>query len=373
MSYFAIRADFHRHAKGESLAEHGPEVFSAAIAIWSLAGSWCADHGSGGFVPVQTNGNIGSPRNPLSIYPLAQDVAEKAIAALVQARLWKRVDGGYQFNKWELHNFTAEETKKLEDRRAKDRQRKRQKRASDHVSAETSADNSAEFRADIPGGHSAEFRDAPDPDPDPDPSTLASAQAGAHARTRNDQACNSRGKAQAHAPVRGQGQPEIVAPGANQRASECTELANAYQDAGQAVGRAANRSWKGWGTAGPARWAKVLRGWDQPISLDGMSSAPSVAECRHAIAMAAAEARELCELGATDPLGFLRAIHEPGVFARCAAYADEAEAKEAARSSGRGRSVARKVAPARGSSERASTISEVELEKRDLDDGKDLW
>src|SRR5690606_37590637 len=83
----------------------------AALALWTVAGSWSADNLTDGFVPDH--------QLPWLIPASAEELAR----TLVAARLWRRVRGGYQFHEWSKdgdgtrRNPTREEVK--EDRRKK--------------------------------------------------------------------------------------------------------------------------------------------------------------------------------------------------------------------------------------------------------------
>lgn len=100
----------------DGFADH-PKVIRcslAAIGLWTKAGSWCAKHLTDGAVPgamLRVWG--GTPRHA---------------AELVEAGLWLRAGGGYQFHQWSPRNPTKLE---VEAKRAKDAARKREERAAD--------------------------------------------------------------------------------------------------------------------------------------------------------------------------------------------------------------------------------------------------
>jgi len=80
MTWFKVDDSFHSH----------PKVLAtepAALGLWVVAGSWCGDNLSNGFVPLHV-----LPR----LLPDAATLAE----TLVAAGLWKRARGGYQFHQW---------------------------------------------------------------------------------------------------------------------------------------------------------------------------------------------------------------------------------------------------------------------------------
>lgn len=110
MPYFAVDDRFHTHEKtGRVLARPGGRE---AIALWTLAGSWCADQLNGGFVPAFKVSQLG--------------FKSKHAQALVESGgegrpgLWLEVEGGYQFHDWADRNPTREA---VEARRARDRER----------------------------------------------------------------------------------------------------------------------------------------------------------------------------------------------------------------------------------------------------------
>jgi hypothetical protein len=60
----------------------------AALALWTVAGSWSADELTDGFIP--------DSQLPWLMPAGAEQLARK----LCRARLWRRVSGGYQFHEW---------------------------------------------------------------------------------------------------------------------------------------------------------------------------------------------------------------------------------------------------------------------------------
>lgn len=105
MAWFKVDDKFHSHPKvvGVSLR---------ALGLWVKAGAWSADQLTDGFIPSGV---------------LTVMAARPADArALVDAGLWRAVDGGYQFHDWSEFQPSRSETL---DRRARDAQRKAEARA----------------------------------------------------------------------------------------------------------------------------------------------------------------------------------------------------------------------------------------------------
>lgn len=106
MTWFKVDDSFHSH----------PKVLAtepAALGLWVVAGSWCGDNLSDGFVPLHV-----LPR----LLPDAATLAE----TLVTAGLWKRARGGYQYHQWAEWQPTKErvlkERKAAAERQAKFRE-----------------------------------------------------------------------------------------------------------------------------------------------------------------------------------------------------------------------------------------------------------
>lgn len=94
MTWFKVDDSFHCHAKLADL-ESGPR-FAEAIALWTVAGSWCADQLQDGFVPVA------------QLRKLVPFNATKAASELVRVGFWDAVEGGYQFHDWHEYQPTKE-------------------------------------------------------------------------------------------------------------------------------------------------------------------------------------------------------------------------------------------------------------------------
>lgn len=84
MTWFKVDDKLHSHSKIRKVLADAP----AALALWTVAGSWSADNLSDGFVPDH--------QLPWLMPSGAEDMARQ----LVTARLWRRVRGGYQFHEW---------------------------------------------------------------------------------------------------------------------------------------------------------------------------------------------------------------------------------------------------------------------------------
>jgi hypothetical protein len=88
MPWFKVDDRFHSHIKVHRLP-------MAARGLWVTAGSWCASQLTDGFVP----------RKLVVVLGARQRDAE----ALVDAKLWTQVDGGYRFNSWLDYQPSKEE------------------------------------------------------------------------------------------------------------------------------------------------------------------------------------------------------------------------------------------------------------------------
>lgn len=84
----------------------------AAIGVWTLAGSWCADQLTDGHVPAYMLEQWGTP--------------PAAPAALIDAGLWGRTSDGYEFYNWHAYQPRKED---VDAERAASRERMRELRA----------------------------------------------------------------------------------------------------------------------------------------------------------------------------------------------------------------------------------------------------
>lgn len=109
MPWFAVDDGFHSHLKAAVLV--GSAAGREALGLWAIAGSWCAEELTDGFVPLAKVGQLGwKPRHA---------------ALLVKAGLWVEVEGGYRFHQWTERNPSRE---KYLAQRAKSAARQRKSR-----------------------------------------------------------------------------------------------------------------------------------------------------------------------------------------------------------------------------------------------------
>lgn len=83
MAWFKVDDGFHHSAKVLSIPR---SVRAEALGAWVIAGTWSADNMTDGFVP----------QSVLLDWPISGD----AVAALCDAGLWLREDGGIRFHDW---------------------------------------------------------------------------------------------------------------------------------------------------------------------------------------------------------------------------------------------------------------------------------
>jgi len=111
MTWFRIDDQFYDHPKVVALFD-GAEP-EAAIALWVLAGAWCARHLTDGLVPRGQVRRLGVANGPA------------AAAELVRVGLWANADEGYLFNDWTDWNPSRDE---VETKRAQNREKVRRHR-----------------------------------------------------------------------------------------------------------------------------------------------------------------------------------------------------------------------------------------------------
>jgi hypothetical protein len=111
--WFLVDDHFHSHPHAAKALATEP----AALSLWLLAGSWSSAHLTDGVVPDDE-----LPR-------LAPD-AVKLAEALVTARLWRRVKGGYKFVPGVTHKIPARAAVERDRESAAERQRRRREAVS---------------------------------------------------------------------------------------------------------------------------------------------------------------------------------------------------------------------------------------------------
>lgn len=130
----------------------------AAIGLWTLAGSWSAKELTDGLIPD---------------HALEEFAGTVAMAEhLVRAGLWRRVEGGWQFEGWAKWQKTKEQVLAF---RAAEAERKRKARSGKKTAGENSVSGVDSGRTE-PGvtlGHHPESgQPLPTPSPEPKPSSL---------------------------------------------------------------------------------------------------------------------------------------------------------------------------------------------------------
>lgn len=100
MTWFRVDDKLHSHPK-----RHAASL--RALGLWTLAGSWSGDQLTDGHIPAVIVKALGGTTTDA--------------ASLVNAGLWERVDGGYQFRDWADHNPSR---KDVQDKRNAEREKK---------------------------------------------------------------------------------------------------------------------------------------------------------------------------------------------------------------------------------------------------------
>jgi hypothetical protein len=135
MTWFKVDDKLHSNTKIRKVLADEP----AALALWTVAGSWSSDELTDGFVP--------DSQLPWLLPAGAEQLAQK----LVNARLWRRVRGGYQFHEYHAdgdgtkRNPTREEVE--EDRRRKSEAGRKGGLASGKARSKPEADAEADAEA----------------------------------------------------------------------------------------------------------------------------------------------------------------------------------------------------------------------------------
>ena len=115
MTWFRVDDSFYEHSKVRKVAAKAP----AALALWSIAGSWSSRKLTEGFIPDDD-------------LPWLMPGAAELAAELVAARLWRREKGGHRFHDWLDYNpskekvlaeraAAAERMRKVRERRSGER------------------------------------------------------------------------------------------------------------------------------------------------------------------------------------------------------------------------------------------------------------
>ncbi|MGP9622560.1 hypothetical protein ACT3S7_06215 [Corynebacterium sp. AOP34-AQ2-28] len=116
MSWFKVDDAFHASPKVQSIPARQR---LAAVGLWTVAGSWCSQQMTDGFVPNYM----------IEVWKPSRMTVE----SLVNAGLWDREREGFVFRSWSEYNPTRSQT---EAKRAADAERKRaarEKRAKKHA------------------------------------------------------------------------------------------------------------------------------------------------------------------------------------------------------------------------------------------------
>jgi len=139
MAWFKVDDGFYSHHKVILIPR---SVRAEAIGTWTLCGTWSADKLKDGYVPS------------LMVEELGGTLA--GAEALVAVKLWRPKTGGFQFINWSEFQPTR---KKVEETRARERDRKSQYRSKAH--------DSAVADGNVPVGHNRFPTTPTRPDPTP--------------------------------------------------------------------------------------------------------------------------------------------------------------------------------------------------------------
>jgi len=129
MAWFKVDDKFHT---SEPVKRIPRSERMGAIGLWTLAGSWSADHLKDGYVPAFMIEELGG--------------TTRQADALVTVKLWRKVRDGYRFTEWEEWQPTREQ---VETNRRAERDRKAEYRR-------RKAEESGAHPSDVPPGHDAE-------------------------------------------------------------------------------------------------------------------------------------------------------------------------------------------------------------------------
>lgn len=149
MAWFKVDDGFHSSRKVLSIPKR--QRF-AAVGVWSIAGSWCADELTDGHVPEFMLGVWGVPPS--------------AAQSLVNAGLWERTDGGYLFCNWlEYQPRKADVDAEREASRARMRELRAKRKGK--KPQDDAAEPEVFGRTDANGSESVRNPDPTRPDPTP--------------------------------------------------------------------------------------------------------------------------------------------------------------------------------------------------------------
>lgn len=134
MVWFRVDDGFHDHPKVEALLES--KHASDAIALWTLAGSWCSKQLTDGEISTSKVARLGIRNHA------------KAAQELVRVRLWERTESGFRFHQWTECQRTREDVVQTR-REASDRMRRNRanQKARQEETGRESIDESGNVRA----------------------------------------------------------------------------------------------------------------------------------------------------------------------------------------------------------------------------------
>lgn len=130
MTWFAVDDHLHGHIKARRAG-------AAAMGLWVLAGSYCADNLTDGFVAADVPAILVGKDGP------------KLAARLVTAKLWHVVEGGWRFHDWAEYQPTAESVR-AKRAAAKDRMTRVRSQAVRANNARTNREPPAKFALPVP-------------------------------------------------------------------------------------------------------------------------------------------------------------------------------------------------------------------------------
>lgn len=174
MTWFKVDDSFCDHPKVEDLLDG--DYAAQAIALWTLAGSWCAKQ--------LTDGAISAAK----VRRLGVSDAESAAAELVRVGLWEREGDGYRFRDWAEYQPTRESVVQERERKARNMRNSRGKsptcdRVAGHIDGHE------------PGNMPASFHGPSRPDPTrPNDAGEAASAAADVSETRTEEPVSSFGK-----------------------------------------------------------------------------------------------------------------------------------------------------------------------------------